>query len=96
MRFLESLLRTGCTLEKVEGQTLFLGFKPTHLSHKERLERPENLRLVEQALKELAGVEYRIRCVVVNASDNPAAAGAKGHLVRAALDAGARRMSHEP
>lgn len=93
MRFFESLLRNGCTVERLEGQTVVLAFKPGLASHKERLERPENLRLVEMALKELTGQEYRIRCVILNDAGSPP--GGRGHLVRAALAAGAQR-THDP
>lgn len=96
LRFIESLLRNGCTVERLEGQTLILGFKPGLTSHKERMEKPENLRLAERAVKELTGTEYRIRCVMVGQGPPPPRQGeAKGHLVRAALDAGARRVPRE-
>ena len=92
MRFIESLLRNGCTVEKVEGEQVTLGFKRSWTIHKERMERPENLRLAEQALEELTGTRYRIRCVILASSDPAQSADPRGHLVRAALDAGARRL----
>ena len=92
MKFIESLLRNGCTIEEMDGQDLVLGFKPGLVSHKQRMERPENLRMAEQAIQELTGTAYRIRCVIVE-QDGPPQSTASGHLVRAALDAGARHAT---
>jgi len=97
IKFVESLLHSnGCQVENVDGVTIILGFKPNLAIHKDRVEKPENLRFVEQALKELTGKDYRIRCVITN-GERPASQQAEpGHLVQAALNAGARRISHEP
>ncbi len=93
MRFIESLLRNGCSVERIEGNHVVLGFRGAFSSHKERIEKPENLRLAEMAIQELTGAGYRIRCVLVE-NGAPAPAGdARGHLVRAALEAGAKQVT---
>jgi hypothetical protein len=91
-KFIEAILRNGCSVEDVAGEIITFGFKPGLVSHKERIERPENLRLAETALKELTGADYRIRCIIV---EQPAGATAGGHLVQAAINAGARRVPPE-
>ena len=76
----------------MSGELITLGFKPALASHKERMERPENLHMAEVALKELTGAAYRIRCIILEQpAGSPSAPG--GHLVQAALNAGARRLS---
>ena len=97
IKFVESLLHSnGCQVENVDGLTIILGFKPNLAIHKDRVEKPENLRFVEQALKEMTGKDYRIRCILLNGERPSSQADSKGHLVQAALNAGARRISHEP
>ncbi len=95
MRFIESLFRSGCVIDRIEEQILVLSFRPALASHKERMERPENLRYAEDAIRQLSGTPYRIRCIL---NDNPTGSqppngGAGGHLVQAALNAGARRVN---
>jgi DNA polymerase III gamma/tau subunit len=95
VRFIESLLNSQhCTVEAVENNTITLGFNSNFKAHKDRLDQDANRRLIEQGLKELTGVDYRIRVVLVDNGGQPQQTETpKGHLVRAALDAGARRVS---
>ncbi len=91
LKFIESLLRNGCSIEDVDGGFITLGFRPGLASHKERVERPESLRLVEEAVKELTGTPYRIRCTLVEQPPGAPSSGG-GHLVQAAIKAGAKRV----
>ncbi|MEK7216639.1 MAG: hypothetical protein AAB289_13695, partial [Chloroflexota bacterium] len=93
MKFIESLLRNGCSVERIEDNQVVLGFRAALSSHKERIEKPEALRMAEMAIQELTGVAYRIRCVVVENGAPTSAADARGHLVRAALEAGAKQVN---
>jgi hypothetical protein len=102
-KFIGPLIKSKfCAVMKLEGNVITLGFTANFKAHKDRLDQDANRRLVEQAMRAACGVDYRLRVVVVdNGSDGPneAANGAKppngspqggGHLVRAALNAGAR------
>ena len=102
-KFIGPLIKSKfCTVQKVDGGTITLGFTSSFKAHKDRLDLDANRRLVEQALKAACGVDYRLRVILVdnvsdgpnetpngaNPSDGPSPKG--GHLVRAALNAGAR------
>ena len=58
---LEALMRS-CELVAVEGDVVILGF--AHDFHRGRLEEEQNKRDVEDALSDLIGQRYRVRCVV--------------------------------
>lgn len=85
----QALLRNGCSVESIDTDTLVLGFREAMKSHIERIEKPDALRLAEAAVKDLTGTAYRIRCIVV---EQAAGGRAGGHLIEAAMQAGARRV----
>ena len=99
VRFIEALLRSQhCTVERVEANNVTIGFRAALKVHKDRVEQDANMRMIEQGIKQLTGVDYRVRIVLVeNGAAGPGGGGEppKGHLVRAALDAGARRVPPE-
>ena len=83
---LDAYLRNACQPVAFEGDTLVLGFKwPLHM---EKIQDPKYRHLVEDKLSEVFGGRYRIRCVLNAAESKPPQQG--GHLLKAALDYGAR------
>ncbi len=91
---LDALLRRSCKPISLEGETLVLGFYAEF--QKSKIEDPKYRRMVERKLKEVFGVPYQVKCVLLPrekktkpqpATENP--------LVKAALDMGARIISEE-
>ncbi|MSQ10808.1 MAG: DNA polymerase III subunit gamma/tau, partial [Dehalococcoidia bacterium] len=98
-KFIGPLIKSKyCTVQKVDGGTITLGFTSSFKAHKDRLDQDANRRLVEQAIKAACGVDYRLRVILVdNVSDGPnetpngaspsdGSSPRGGHLVRAALN----------
>ncbi|MFQ5826718.1 MAG: hypothetical protein ACE5IA_05100, partial [Dehalococcoidia bacterium] len=74
----------------LEGETLVLGFY--HSFHKDKIEDPKYRYLIERKLGQIFGVSYRIECTLV---ERKKAAQPRGHLIDAALEAGANIISVE-
>jgi DNA polymerase-3 subunit gamma/tau len=60
-RSVEALLKS-CEPISVQGDLVTLGFY--HAFHKERMDEDRNRRVVEEALAEVGGQDYRVRCVM--------------------------------
>ena len=90
MKILANILQTICSADRIEGETLVLSFQPVMAAHRKRIE--DNIRIAEDAIRQATGTNYRIRCILSEATatqDSPQS----GHLVEAALKAGARRVT---
>ena len=96
LKFIEAILRNGCSVEAVENESIVIGFKEGMRSHKDRIEKPEALRLAEAAVRELTGTPYRLRFVVVEQPAGAPPSRQSGHLVQAAINAGARHVPQGP
>jgi DNA polymerase-3 subunit gamma/tau len=104
---LEALMRS-CEPVAVEGDIVVLGF--THDFHRSRVEEEQSKRDIEEALSELAGQRYRLRCVllqqrtVTSAPTSPerevapsaGPVGADGPSVRAAAPSADSTMIDDP
>ncbi|MBI4300492.1 MAG: hypothetical protein HY677_05090 [Chloroflexi bacterium] len=86
---IDAWLRGSCQPERIDDNTVVLGFY--HAFHKEKVEMPENKRLVEQALTHVLGAPYQLRCILSSRErkPNPPVVGG-GHLVRAVQEMGGR------
>jgi DNA polymerase-3 subunit gamma/tau len=60
-RSLEALMRS-CSPKAVEGDVVVLGF--AHSFHRDKVEESQNKLVVEDALSEVLGSRYRIRCIL--------------------------------
>jgi DNA polymerase-3 subunit gamma/tau len=72
---LEALMRS-CEPVAVEGDVVVLGF--AHDFHRSRVENEQNKRDVEEALAEMVGQRYRVRCVLSQGSGVPEPPRASG------------------
>ena len=84
---LEALVRS-CEPVAVEGDVVVLGF--THSFHRSKVEEDHNKQIVEEALSDLIGQRYRVRCVLAQ-RDSKAASSAEQMIaddpvVRAAVE----------
>lgn len=88
---LDALLRGFCKPIDLQDNTLVLGFYAEF--HKSKIEDPKYRRMVERKLREVFGVPYQVRCVLLKrerkneAQQNP--------LIKAALDLGGRIIGEE-
>ncbi len=88
---LDALLRGFCKPIDLEDNTLVLGFYAEF--HKSKIEDPKYRRMVERKLKEVFGVPYQVRCVLLKrekkneVQQNP--------LIKAALDLGGKIIGEE-
>ena len=82
---IEALLRSSCEPVAVEGNTITLGFYFPY--HKEMIEEPENRTTVENILSDVLGARYQVRCIL---SPRGKKTAPQGHLVKAAIEMGAR------
>ncbi len=88
---LDALLRGFCKPIDLQDNTLVLGFYAEF--HKSKIEDPKYRRMVERKLKEVFGVPYQVRCVLLKrerkneVQQNP--------LIKAALDLGGRIIGEE-
>jgi hypothetical protein len=67
---LEALMRS-CEPVAIEGDVVVLGF--AHDFHRSRVESEQNRLDVEEALAELIGQRYRVRCVMAQGDGGPGA-----------------------
>lgn len=88
---LDALLRGFCKPIDLQDNTLVLGFYAEF--HKSKIEDPKYRRMVERKLKEVFGVPYQVRCVLLKrerkneARQNP--------LIKAALEMGGKIIGEE-
>ena len=88
---LDALLRGFCKPIDLQDNTLVLGSYAEF--HKSKIEDPKYRRMVERKLREVFGVPYQVRCVLLKrerkneAQQNP--------LIKAALDLGGRIIGEE-
>ena len=87
---LDAFLRSACEPVGLEEDTIVLGFY--HSFHKEKIEDPKYRHLVEEKLSEVFGASYRIRCILIEKEKRSLS---QGHLVRAAMEMGARIIEPE-
>ncbi|MFA4837437.1 MAG: DNA polymerase III subunit gamma/tau, partial [Dehalococcoidia bacterium] len=83
-----------CKPAAMEGNTLTLGFY--HEFHRSKIDDPKYGQMVERKLKEVFGMPFAIRCVLIGKENRPAPPSAReGPLVKEALSHGARIVSEE-
>ena len=82
---LDAFLRSACEPLEVEGDTLVLGFY--YPFHKDRIDTPECRELIESKLGQKFGSPNKVRCILKPKAKQRAL---DGHLVRAAVEMGAR------
>ncbi|MDY6833894.1 MAG: hypothetical protein SVY53_03720, partial [Chloroflexota bacterium] len=82
---LDAFLRSACEPLEVEGDTLVLGFY--YPFHKDRIDTPACRELIESKLGQRFGSPNKVRCVLKPKAKQRAL---DGHLVRAAVEMGAR------
>ena len=85
-----------CSTRYIEDDSLVLVFKnrPNMERLEGELENPDTRRQIQQAVQEVTGASYNLRLSL--ADQGGAGAGtSKGHLVRAALNLGARLVEEE-
>lgn len=58
---------------KVEQGNLILSFPQGYTFHKEKVEQPENRQAIEQVIKEVTGVELKLKCKFADELSGPAA-----------------------
>ncbi|MBI4294876.1 MAG: DNA polymerase III subunit gamma/tau [Chloroflexi bacterium] len=85
---LDAFLRSACEPVALEKDTLVLGFY--HSFHKEKIENPKYLHLVEKKLNQVFGGPYRVKCVLTEQKKKTSE-----HLIKAALEMGARIVDRE-
>jgi len=86
---LDAFLRSACEPVALEDDTLVLGFY--YPFHKEKIEDPKYLHLVERKLKEVFGQTYKVRCILVDRKRKiPSQARKQSPLIKAALEMGAK------
>ncbi|MEW6034864.1 MAG: hypothetical protein AB1603_08450, partial [Chloroflexota bacterium] len=84
-----------CELVSLEDGTAVLRF--AHSFHKDKVEEPEYRKIIEDALNKVLGKPCRMSCVLEPRDKKPQqqAAQQQGHLVKAALELGAKIISTE-
>jgi len=91
---LDALLRKACEVVSLEDDTLVLGFYWDF--QRSKIEDPKYRHLVEHKLQEVFGIPYNVRCILTPKSkEERPQAGARNHLVEAALEMGARIIDEE-
>ena len=86
---LDAFLRSACEPVAVEDDTLVLGFY--YAFHKEKIEDPKYLHLVERKLREFFHQPSKIRCILVERKKKaPTSLRTENPLIKAALEMGAR------
>jgi len=91
-----ALLNSGCAIIAVDNGTIVFGLRHEHLAEKMNSgEDGAYLQALREAVQQVIGGEYDIRCVFDPQAATPrSAAGASGgHLVQAAREMGARLVS---
>ncbi len=79
-----ALLRSGSKPLEIQEDTIILSFK--YASHKENMEKNDNQKTAEKIISNFLGRACRVRCVYEHENN---------HLVKAALDMGARHIDTE-
>lgn len=87
---LDAFLRSACVPIDVEDDTIVLGFY--YDFHKNRIEDPKYLHLVEKAVSRVFGGTYKLRCVLTPRDKKPE----KQSVVEAALEMGAQIINDKP
>ena len=88
-----ALLRSSCVPMALEGDTITLGFR--YDIHREAMEMTENRRIAEEVIGRFLGYPYHIRCVLTPVDEEARQRAVKGHLVKAALEIGAKIIDVE-
>lgn len=91
-----ALLNSGCAITAVDDGTIVFGLRHEHLAEKMNSgEEGAYLQALREAVQQVIGGEYDIRCVFDPQASTPrGASGASGgHLVQAAREMGARLVS---
>jgi hypothetical protein len=91
-----ALLNSGCAIIAVDNGAIVFGLRHEHLAEKMNSgEDGAYLQALREAVQQIIGGEYDIRCVFDPQAATPrSAAGASGgHLVQAAREMGARLVS---
>jgi len=91
-----ALLNSGCAITAVDNGAIVFGLRHEHLAEKMNSgEDGAYLQALREAVQQIIGGEYDIRCVFDPQAATPrSAAGASGgHLVQAAREMGARLVS---
>ena len=85
---MDALLRSACEPVSVEQETVVLGFSHQFLVDRmrEEMENPASRRALEEALGEVLGERRQVRCIVMSRERKESG----GHLVKAAVEMGAR------
>lgn len=55
---------TVCEPKNIVGDKIQLCFKSGYTFHKEKIEEPENIKIIQTVLKEELGVDYRLECYI--------------------------------
>ena len=88
-----ALLRSSCVPMALEGDTITLGFR--YDIHREAMEVTENRRIAEEVIGRFLGCPCHIRCVLTPIDEEARQRAVKGHLVKAALEIGAKIIDVE-
>ena len=88
-----ALLRSSCVPMALEGDTITLGFR--HDILRKAMETTENRRIAEEVIGRFLGHPYHIRCVLTPVDEEARQRAVKGHLVKAALEIGAKIIDVE-
>ncbi|MSQ33071.1 MAG: DNA polymerase III subunit gamma/tau [Dehalococcoidia bacterium] len=92
---LDALLRGSCEPVGLGDGVLTLGFFPNRQFHRDLLEKPENLRALEQAVSRVTGLQLRIKCAKEELHRG-AARRARTHLIDAATQELGAVVMEEP
>ena len=89
-------LLMDCGARYIEDDSLVLVFKsrPNMERLEGELENPDTRRNIQQAVQEVTGTSYNLRLTLAD-QGNGGAGTSRGHLVRAALNMGARLVEEE-
>lgn len=92
---IRALLNSGCDIIEVDGETAVLGFK--FPNHARKMQEPQNLQVLTQALSRALGQQVQVRCVhdpTVESWKQRVTAN-RSPLVRAAQEMGARVLRRD-
>ena len=92
---LDALLRGSCEAVGLGDGVLTLGFFPNRQFHRDQLEKPENLRALEQAVSRVTGLQLRVKCAKEELPRR-AARRARTHLIDAATQELGAVVMEEP
>jgi hypothetical protein len=94
-----ALLNSGCTIVAVEDNVIVFAFQHEFLVQKMNADNGTHLQVLKEAVQEVLGEEYDVRCVhdaeAVRAqrAASRSRSGGGGHLVQAAREMGARLIT---